>query len=114
MLAVTSSAMLVAHMQVEKTSPADKATLTSAPKQVQLWFSAAPTLAVSHVTLTGPAGKIALGTLALGKAGDTMDNSVVADVKGPLAAGTYTVTWRTSGSDGHMLNGSFTFTLKSQ
>jgi len=108
-----SAAVIAAHMNLDKTFPADKATVTSAPTQVQLWFSAAPTLAVSNITLTGPSGKVALGKLALGKSGDTPDHSLVADITGTLTAGKHTVAWRTSGNDGHILTGSFEFTFKS-
>lgn len=109
--AVTLSAF---HLRVEKTTPVEGATITVAPKQIQIWFSEAPTLVVSSITVTGPSGKVELGKLALGKNGDTPDNSVVADVKGTPSPGKYTVSWRTSGKDGHVLTGTFEFTLKSQ
>ena len=46
------------HMRVEKTTPAEGATITVAPKQIQIWFSEAPTLVVSSITVPGPAGKV--------------------------------------------------------
>lgn len=108
--AVTLSAF---HMRVEKTMPVEGATIAVAPKRIQIWFSEPPTLVVSNITVTGPSGRVELGTLALGKTGDAPDNSVVTVVKGDLSPGKYTVSWRTSGKDGHMLTGTFEFTLKS-
>lgn len=108
-----SASVFAAHMTLDKTFPADKATITTSPQQIQLWFSAAPTLAVSNITVTGPSGKVELGKLALGKSGDAPDRSLVAEIKGTLAAGKHTVAWRTSGNDGHILTGSFEFTFKS-
>ncbi len=99
------------HLRVEKTLPVEGATITVAPKQIRVWFSEAPTLVVSAITVTGPSGKVELGKLALGRNGDTQDNSFVADVKGELSPGKYTVSWRTSGKDGHILTGTFEFTL---
>ena len=100
------------HLRVEKTLPVEGATITIAPKQIQIWFSEAPTLAVSGITVTGPSGKVALATLTLGTSGDAPDRSVVAGIKGQLSPGTYTVAWKTSGKDGHMLTGTYQFTLK--
>ena len=108
--AVTLSAF---HLRVEKTTPVEGATITVAPKQIQVWFSEAPTLVVSSITVTGPSGKVELGKLALGKNSDAPDNSVVAGVRGALSPGKYIVSWRTSGKDGHMLAGTYEFTLKS-
>lgn len=101
------------HMRVEKTTPVEGATIAVAPKQIQIWFSETPTLVVSSIILTGPSGKIELGRLTPGKNGDTPDNSVVADVRGALSPGKYLVSWKTSGKDGHMLTGTYEFTLKS-
>jgi len=37
--------------------------------------------------------------------------TVVAGVKGKMAAGTYTVAWRTMAKDGHVARGTFAFTV---
>lgn len=113
LLLLTGVTLSAFHLRVEKTAPIEGAVLTVSPKQVRVWFSEAPTLVVSSITVMGPSGKVELGTLALGKNGETSDDSMVADVKGALSPGKYTVSWRTSGKDGHMLTGTFEFTLKS-
>lgn len=100
------------HLKMDKASPAEGATITAAPAQIRIWFTEAPTLVVSSVVVTGPSGKIELGKLALGKTGDQPDRSIVAEVKGTLSPGKHVVSWKTSGNDGHMLSGSFEFTLK--
>ena len=77
-----------------------------------MWFSQAPTLAVSALALEGPSGKVELGKVAAGMAEGKADNSVVAPVVGTVTPGVYTVNWRTSGADGHILTGTFAFTIK--
>jgi methionine-rich copper-binding protein CopC len=111
-LAAASGALLSAHLKVDRTLPATGGTIATAPKQLQVWFTEMPTLAVSALVLEGPSGKAELGKLALGKINNEPDKSIVADVVSALAPGKYKVSWRTSGADGHMLTGTFEFTLK--
>jgi methionine-rich copper-binding protein CopC len=111
-LILASAAVVSAHLKVERTFPVTGATVTSAPTRIQVWFSQAPTVAVSGLALEGPSGKIELGKVAAGMAEGKADNSVVAPVVGTVAPGAYTVSWRTSGADGHILTGTFEFTVK--
>ncbi len=111
-LIITSVAVVSAHLKVDKTFPATGATVTSAPAQIQVWFSQAPTVAVSGLALEGPSGKVELGKVTAGMAEGKPDNSVVAPVIGTVPPGVYTVSWRTSGADGHILTGTFEFTFK--
>lgn len=113
-LVLASTAVLSAHLKVDKTLPPTGATVTTAPTQIQVWFSQAPTVAVSGLSLEGPSGKVELGKVTAGMAKGEPDNSLVASVVGMVAPGKYTVTWKTSGADGHMLTGTFEFTFKSQ
>jgi methionine-rich copper-binding protein CopC len=101
------SAPASAHMALSKSAPADKATLTVAPTQLQLWFTQKPDLAVSRLTLTGTAGDVKLGALKL-----LEERSLVAPVEGTLADGAYTISWQAAGDDGHIQKGQLTFTLK--
>lgn len=110
-LLVTSVA-LFAHLKVEKTFPEADATVTSAPDHVQVWFSQAPTVPVSSLTLEGPDGKVPMGKAVAGKVEGKLDRSIVAPITGTLGAGKYTVTWKTSGSDGHIQTGTFDFIVK--
>jgi methionine-rich copper-binding protein CopC len=101
-----------AHLRVDKASPAEGATITVAPGEIRIWFTEAPALVVSSLKVTGPSGNVDLGKLALGKTADAPDHSVLADVKTTLASGKYVVSWKTSGKDGHILTGTYEFTLK--
>ncbi len=113
-LALFFVAVLSAHLKVEKTFPVADGVVTEAPKQIQVWFSQSPTLAVSALALEGPAGRVELGKVAPGKADNKPDQSLVADVVGTLVPGKYTARWKTSGNDGHIQTGTFEFTLKSE
>lgn len=103
---------LSAHLKVERTFPETDATMTSSPERLQVWFSQAPTVPVSSLSLEGPNGKVAVGKATAGKVDGKTDRSIVAPITGNLSAGKYTVTWKTSGSDGHILTGTFDFIVK--
>jgi copper resistance protein C len=110
-IAVGAGAALLAgwsapfHLHLLKSLPAANATVTSAPDSIRLWFSQTPELGVTSVKVKGPGtAVVALAPLAKG------DSSlVVAPVKGKMAAGAYTVAWRTMAKDGHVASGSFGF-----
>ncbi len=109
---VVSGVALSAHLKVEKTFPESDATVSSVPDRLQVWFSQAPTVPVSSLSLEGPNGKVAVGKATAGKMDGKTDRSIVAPITGTLSAGKYTVTWKTSGSDGHILTGTFDFIVK--
>lgn len=104
--AVTLSATMLAHTKLEKSVPADGATLTTAPTSVQLFFNEKPDLKVSKIEVTGPSGKVELGP-----AHSMAEKDVMAAIKGTLGNGTYTVSWQTAGKDGHVRKGTFSFTV---
>lgn len=103
---------LSAHLKVEKSFPAVDSTIATAPDRLQVWFSQAPTVPVSSLTLEGPDGRVAVGKAAAGQHDGKPDRSLVAPITGTLPAGKYTVTWKTSGSDGHIQTDTFVFTFK--
>ena len=111
MLGLVMTALLAApawaHMALSKAAPSDKATVTVAPTQVQLWFTQKPDATVSRVVLSGAGGEVKLGTLKL-----VDERSLMAPIEGTLADGTYTIAWQSAGDDGHILKGQVTFTLK--
>lgn len=111
LLCVAGVVSLSAHLKVEKTFPATDSTVTTAPERVQVWFSQAPTLPVSSLTLEGSGGRVTLGKVTAGLDDGKPDRSLVAPISGSLAAGTYTVTWKTAGADGHIQTGTFAFTF---
>jgi copper resistance protein C len=100
-------AILAAHLDVVKTMPADKSTVADAPSRVQIWFSQQPSSRVSRLEMKGPGGDVPLGEVEINRE----DRSIGAPVAGTLARGSYEVSWRTAGDDGHVMRGTFTFTL---
>ena len=87
--------------------PADKAALTAAPTSLQLFFSEKPDATVSKIELKGPSG-----TVKLGPAHVMGGKTLMAPIDGPIGDGSYIVNWQTSGDDGHLQKGEFTFSLK--
>ena len=104
---VALSVWVAAHTKLEKSDPADGATLTTSPKWIQLFFSEKPDAKVSKVDVTGPAGKVEVGA-----AHSMADKDLMAVIDSPLDNGKYTVAWQTAGKDGHVLKGSFSFTVR--
>jgi methionine-rich copper-binding protein CopC len=107
LLTVAFPVLIGAHAKLEKTVPADKAALTAAPTSVQLFFSEKPDAAVSKIELKGPSG-----TVKLGPAHVMGQKTLMAPIAGPIGDGSYIVNWQTSGDDGHVQKGEFTFSLK--
>jgi len=96
----------LAHNHLLKTDPVDGATLKSAPAHIGLWFQEKPDLTVTKLEVKGPTGAIVVGPVHL-----MSNNSIMSDLQGKLAPGSYVVTWQTAGDDGHVSKGQFTFTL---
>jgi len=95
-----------AHLHLLRSSPAANDTVAAAPAALKFWFSERPELAITSVKLMGADGAmVKLAPLAVDS------GALVAPVKGPIAAGTYTVTWRTTAMDGHPANGKFDFVV---
>lgn len=96
------------HTRLTKSNPAANATLTAAPKTIELWWNEKPEVALTTVTVQGAdSAKVALGKLR--QSADLM--GVAADVTGPIKPGSYVVRWKTAGKDGHAVRGAFNFTL---
>lgn len=98
------------HLRLEKSSPSQGEALAAAPTVIRLWFSLAPEMAVTSIKLTDATGKAI--TLSAPRRGSAAKDPVEADVTAALAAGSYTVAWKTSSKDGHPIKGTFSFTVK--
>lgn len=94
------------HLRLVKSEPADSTSLTTAPADIKLWFSEDPQLAVTRVYLTQAKDTIALAALTRAK---EPKSPIVARVVGKIVPGAYVVDWRTMGTDGHVLKGTFKF-----
>jgi len=99
---------LAAHNRLVRSSPAVGATLSVSPSAIGLWFAEAPLLGFSSVTVTGPDG-----TVKVVKVTTADDRSLIATLAQALAAGDYTVSWRTAGDDGHQVRGTRDFGTRS-
>jgi len=94
-----------AHDTAESTSPANGATLAAPPEQVSVTFNHNPLALGSEIIVTDATGaNWADGPVAI------VDNVVAQKLKSGAPAGKYTVRWRVASSDGHPIEGSFTFT----
>lgn len=102
-------ALAQAHAHLTSAEPADKATLKAAPSALVLHFSEEIELAVSKVTVTGPA-KADIKTGALAHSKDSA-RTLEVPLPGPLAAGAYSVEWRVLSKDGHKVKGGMTFSI---
>lgn len=93
----------VAHSKVNTTTPPDMAQLTEAPSEITLTFT--DEIRLTRVSLTrdaNPATDLDLGN----------QTSFAIDFVLPLpvsGSGSYTVQWRGLGTDGHAMQGAFTF-----
>jgi copper resistance protein C len=105
--AVAFVSVVHAHMKVEKTEPAEGATLAAPPPHVQLFLSEKPDLKVTKVELVGSSGKVELGPAHM-----MGEKALMAPITGKMADGKYTVNWQTAGNDGHVQKGTFAFTVK--
>jgi methionine-rich copper-binding protein CopC len=98
--------LALAHNKLMKTEPADGAVLKTSPAHVEMWFAEKPDPALSKISVKGPAGTVETGATR------GTDKTLLADVKGTLADGKYTVNWQTSGDDGHVSKGEFGFSVQ--
>jgi len=109
-LAVLVPGIALAHARLVRSTPAAGAHLRVAPRELLLVFSEAPELAVTRIELLAhDSSAVALGPL---RTAPVSRNTVIADIRGPLVAGTYTVAWTMAGADGHPIRGRFTFTIE--
>lgn len=107
-LALVTPAVAWAHARLTKSEPANQAKLTAAPTAIRLWFSEAPEIALTHVTLTDSMhATIATGAVARG----ATKLAVTAPISRALTAGRYTIAWRTAAADGHPTSGQVTFSV---
>lgn len=94
-----------AHDTAESTSPASGATVAAPPEQVSVTFNHNPLALGSQILVNDATGaNWADGPVAI------VDNVAAQKLKSGAPAGKYTVHWRVASSDGHPIEGSFTFT----
>jgi methionine-rich copper-binding protein CopC len=99
-----------AHAELKSSTPADKATLTSAPTQISLTFSEETSPTKSGGSVTDASG----ATVSTGFTVNPADGTkMTIALKPNLPNGVYTVKWNTlTEDDNGMVNGTFTFTVQ--
>jgi copper resistance protein C len=94
-----------AHDAVESTSPAAGATVPTPPAAVSLTLSNRPLTLGTQITVSDAAG-----TSWADGAVQIVDNVASQKLRTGAPAGVYTVQWRVVSSDGHPIEGTFSFT----
>lgn len=106
-MALTAPAPVAsAHATRVSTDPADDAALTAGPARVSATFNERLQTTFAAMTVVGPDGN-------LWSAGDpSVQGAIVSVGLRPLGpAGTYTVNYRVTSADGHVVSGSWAFRL---
>jgi methionine-rich copper-binding protein CopC len=104
--AVAGAGVASAHATRLATDPVENAELTQSPQQVSARFNEALQTSFAAMTVVGPDGN-------LWSTGDPkIDGAVVSVGVRPLGpSGTYTVNYRVTSADGHVVSGSWSFKL---
>lgn len=97
----------VAHDELVGSTPANGARVTGASLagQVVLHFEEPPLAIGAQVRVTGPTGTISTGEPRI------HGSDLVQPLSPSIAAGSYTVVWRITSDDGHVVSGSIPFTV---
>ena len=104
-LLMVPAAAAQAHDVLEATDPANGATVRTLPSKIGLTFDHTPIALGSVVRVEDSTGTDqADGPVTI------VDNHVTQAVKTSAPEGRYTVVWRVVSSDGHPIEGTFTFT----
>jgi methionine-rich copper-binding protein CopC len=104
--AVAGAGVAAAHATRLATDPVENTELTKAPEKVSATFNEALQSSFAAMTVVGPDGN-------LWSTGDPkVDGAVVSVGVRPLGpSGTYTVNYRVTSADGHVVSGSWSFKL---
>lgn len=98
------------HFRLVRAEPGVDSTVTQAPDTLRLWFSEKVDARVTTVRLrAADSSMVALGGVT---AGATASEPVRVPLRAALKAGRYSVAWRSMGSDGHVVSGTYAFTLR--
>jgi methionine-rich copper-binding protein CopC len=104
--ATLNAQLALAHATRVSAEPADNAVLTTGPDRVTATFNERLQTTFAAMTVVGPDGNI----WSTGE--PTVQGAVVGINLRPLGpAGTYTVTYRVTSADGHVVSGSWSFRL---
>jgi methionine-rich copper-binding protein CopC len=109
---ITTSSTAFAHTSLLTSNPARSAVISKLPSKISLTFDdvllTLGKTAINHVVVTDPAGVIVTTGVDVVKGGVLSD----AFKTGQTSTGKYSVNYRVSAQDGHVVIGKFTFSLK--
>lgn len=98
-------ALATAHANLDRSDPLDGQVVQTSPSKVTLAFSERVEIALGAIRVfDGDARRVDQGEPIR-----ESPNVVSIRVAGPLARGTYTVSWRVASADGHPIDGAFVF-----
>ncbi len=107
-LVALPAALPYRHLRLVKSAPAADEALGASPAAVTLWFSQAPTIRLTRISVTDAAGtKVPLGAVKAG----SEENTAMAEVLQPLAPGSYAIAWVSGSPDGHVVRGKLAFSV---
>ncbi|KIO47808.1 copper resistance CopC family protein [Nitrosospira sp. NpAV] len=112
MAAGLHSAPVLAHAMLVKAEPPRRAVLTVTPTQVRLWFN--EEIEKDYAALSVLDAAKAPVTEAKPTIAPDDPRAIVLALPGELAAGKYTVKFRVLSVDGHVVDSSYDFTVKSK
>jgi copper resistance protein C len=104
-VAITIVPTAFAHALLDHANPRVGSTVTSAPKEVQMWFTEKLEPAFSNAEVRNAKGQPVSGKSHV----DNSDRTKLHVPVKALAAGTYTVRWHVLSVDTHRTQGNFTF-----
>jgi copper transport protein len=107
--ALTLPAAASAHAILVRTLPSNDTVVHTAPTEVRLTFNEPVETAFGSIRVYDAAAR----RFDDGQVSRPDPRSVSVGVSGPLARGTYTVTWRVISADSHPVHGAFVFHVKS-
>ncbi len=102
-------ALVPAHSLLVRSQPAQRATVTRPPERVQMWFSERLEPAYASASVWNEAGKQVDGRDAKV---DASDPSLLSVSTPNLEPGRYTVRYRVLSVDGHVVESSYGFTIR--
>ena len=107
---LVAPAIVFAHTVLRSSEPANDDVLREAPRVIRLTFSEPPQLSFTRVQLVGPDSQpVALSALRIAAPDST--RTIVADIVGPLVAGSHRILWQITSADGHPVRGTIAFRI---
>ena len=107
LLASKTDVAALAHLGLRRSTPADSARVTAAPRELELTFTEAIDASLARLRLIGPAGAdVPISAL---RQPDDSGQTLLADVRGPLDPGPYRLEWMVVGKDGHPVRGTISY-----